>query len=89
MTPGLVELGKKADEIHREMGHQLAEVVDLLLLIKNSATLKIQEGLLEVGYSAEKIKIFPSALEAHKALSSLLKKGDVMVFQNDWTDNYQ
>lgn len=87
-TPWLVELGKKSDEVHLEIGKSLAGAVEVVLLVKNEATLKIKEGLLKAGFDEKHIQFFSTALEAHKALSSILQKGDVVVFQNDLTDNY-
>jgi UDP-N-acetylmuramyl pentapeptide synthase len=84
----LVELGKKSDEVHLEIGKSLAGAVEVVLLVKNEATLKIKEGLLKAGFDEKHIQFFSTALEAHKALSSILQKGDVVVFQNDLTDNY-
>ena len=88
LTPGLVELGEKSDEVHVEIGKLLADVVDVVLLIENVATVRVREGLLEAGFDEKNIQLFSSALEAHESLSSVLQKGDVIVFQNDWTDNY-
>ncbi len=34
------------------------------------------------------ITIFKSAKIAHQNLQNILQKGDVILFQNDWTDNY-
>jgi hypothetical protein len=31
---------------------------------------------------------FNSALEAHAGLKNILKPGDVVLFQNDWGDQY-
>ncbi len=83
LTPGLVEAGDRAKDIHNEIGRQLRDVADLVILIKNSVTPYIAEKL-----DPEKIYWFSSALEAHAALSSILQKGDVILFQNDWPDNY-
>jgi len=118
ITPGLVEMGKSSPEIHREIGRQLAGVADVVILIKNSVTRFIEEGLLSVSSrpspsapegerrdplnSVEQIsrsdaltrnentKIiwFNSALEAHAGLKNILKPGDVVLFQNDWGDQY-
>jgi UDP-N-acetylmuramoyl-tripeptide--D-alanyl-D-alanine ligase len=88
LTPGLVELGEMADKVHLEIGNILVGAVDMVLLIENESTLKIKEGLLLKGFDKKKIQLFPNALEAHQALGGVLQKGDIVVFQNDLTDNY-
>jgi UDP-N-acetylmuramoyl-tripeptide--D-alanyl-D-alanine ligase len=120
ITPGLVETGNAKEEIHRQIGRQLASVADVVILIKNSVTKYIEEGMdssllalspgfgqnrTEVGKSFQplpnplqlleretnrKVELyrFDSAQEAHAALKDILKPGDVIVFQNDWGDQY-
>lgn len=88
VTPGLVEGGKRAEEIHYTIGKRLSDVVDIVVLIKNSVTLYIEKGLRENGFKEENIIWFPSAPEAHRSLINILKSGDVVLFQNDWPDNY-
>ena len=84
ITPGLVETGSSAAEVHRKIGQQLASVADVVILIKNSVTPFIAEGL----KSQDKIKWFNSAQEAHSALQTILQPNDVILFQNDWGDQY-
>lgn len=88
ITPGLVETGKKAEEVHRKIGQELASVADLVLLIKNSVTPFIEAGLKAAGYEPEKIVWFDTAQAAHENLKNILKPGDVILFQNDWGDQY-
>ncbi len=88
VTPGLVELGEKSGDIHYNMGKRLAEVADIVLLIKNSATFFIEKGLLKKGFNKENIILFDSAPTAHKGIKDITKEGDVILFQNDWPDNY-
>lgn len=88
ITPGLVEMGERAREVHRDIGRQLSAVVDVVLLTDNSVTGFVREGLEEAGFAKENIKMFPSAKEAHAALPALLLPGDVVLFQNDWPEGY-
>jgi hypothetical protein len=115
-------MGKSSPEIHREIGRQLADVADVVILIKNSVTGFIEEGILSTtpsrqggtpllfqegttatavsppkvggvprvagGGGTPMIIRFNSALEAHAGLKNILKPGDVILFQNDWGDQY-
>src|SRR3989344_2725689 len=83
ITPGLVEMGSEAQQVHRHIGQQLAGV-DLLILIRNSVTPYIAQGF----NNDSKVIWFNSAVEAHAGLKEILKSGDVVLFQNDWPDNY-
>lgn len=96
ITPGLVEMGKPTAEIHREIGRQLASAADVVILIKNSVTPFIAEAIdddltVVVGKTDRvkpKIIWFDTAQEAHQNLKNILKPGDVILFQNDWGDQY-
>lgn len=88
ITPGLVEAGKKTEEIHYNIGKQLAVVADSVVLIRNSVTPFIEKGLIENGFDKKKIVWFGSTEQAHSSLGTIVKSGDVVLFQNDWPDNY-
>ncbi len=92
ITPGLVETGGAVAQVHRQIGQSLAKVADVVILIKNSVTPWIEEGIKSVneptGTSTPKIVWFDTALEAHEALKNILQLGDVVLFQNDWGDQY-
>ena len=88
LTPGLVEMGKKSAILHQDIGQQLAKVASQVILIKNSVTPYIAQGLKQAGFNEADIVWFNTAPEAHQALSAILKPGDVVLFQNDWPDQY-
>lgn len=88
ITPGLVEMGDIAPTLHETIGRELALVADIVILIKNSVTPSIAKGLEQAGFAKDRIIWFNSALEAHAGLKDILKQNDVILFQNDWGDNY-
>ncbi len=88
ITPGLVETGRQAEEVHKKIGQELASVADLVILIKNSVTPFIAEGLKTAGYASEEIVWFNTVQAAHGDLKNILRPGDVILFQNDWGDQY-
>ena len=88
ITPGLVEGGTMNEKIHIDIGKQLAEVADKVILIKNSATPFIAKGLETANFPKDDIVWFDTAPKAHSALKEILKPNDVILFQNDWGDQY-
>jgi UDP-N-acetylmuramoyl-tripeptide--D-alanyl-D-alanine ligase len=89
VTPGLVETGEKLGAVHRKIGKELAAVADRVVLIKNSATPHIAEGLMEHGFNKNNILWFKTSHEAHAAMGEIIEPNDVVLFQNDWPDNYK
>jgi UDP-N-acetylmuramyl pentapeptide synthase len=88
ITPGLVETGSLSESIHLEIGAELSSVANLVVLIKNSVTPFIEKGLLENGFDKENIIWFDDAKTTYSSLRSFVKEGDVVMMQNDWSDNY-
>lgn len=88
LTPGMVEAGSKSAEVHKTIGEQLSKVADLVLLIETSSTPFIEAGLKSKNFPKEKIVWFETAEAAHESLKNILKKDDVILFQNDWPDLY-
>jgi len=88
VTPGLVETGEKTVEIHKKIGEGLSKVANLVVLIANSVTPYIQEGLIANGFNTENIRWYKSAEAAHADMANIIQPNDVVLFQNDWTDNY-
>ncbi|MBI4085006.1 MAG: hypothetical protein HY432_00675 [Candidatus Liptonbacteria bacterium] len=89
VTPGLVEMGSHTEKVHRDIGRNLARAcIEKVVLIKNSVTHYIEQGLKEEKYGGE-ILWFDNALVAFAALPYLTVKGDIVLLQNDWPDQYQ
>ena len=88
ITPGLVEMGAKTEEIHKNIGRQLAEAdIEKVVLIRNSVTPFIEAGLKEHNYKGE-IIWFEDALTAFATLPKMTISNDLLLYQNDWPDSY-
>lgn len=88
VTPGLVDQGSDTARIHEEVGQLIAAAEpDVVVLMKNSVTQFIQKGLEKAQYTGE-VRIEPVPLDFYTNLEHFLTKGDLVLMQNDWTDNY-
>ena len=87
VTPGLVEQGDKNREIHEQIGLQIAKVADVVVLMQNSVTDYICNGLKNGKYKGQLI-IIDDPLEFYTNLDHFVVKGDIVLMQNDWTDNF-
>ncbi len=88
ITPGMVELGGEEDTFNRAFGVQMAESVDVAILVGKRHTKPIAEGLIQAGFPQENIHIVSSLDESTKVLHSMMKSGDVVLYENDLPDNY-
>lgn len=87
VTPGLVEQGDKVAEIHVSIGEIIAPVFNQVVLMKNSTTEHILHGLEQANFTGETILI-SDPLDFYTNLQHFTVAGDVVLMQNDWTDNY-
>ena len=88
VTPGLVEQGKESARVHKLMGNYIALAKpDVVVLMHNSTTEHIKQGLSGAGY-AKQLIIEDDPLKFYANLEQFVAKGDIVLMQNDWPDNY-
>jgi UDP-N-acetylmuramoyl-tripeptide--D-alanyl-D-alanine ligase len=88
VTPGLVDQGGETKSVHEAMGTTIASAQpDIAVLMKNSVTDYIVDGLKAAGFKGE-IIIEDDPLEFYRNLHLFVASGDVVLMQNDWPDNY-
>jgi UDP-N-acetylmuramoyl-tripeptide--D-alanyl-D-alanine ligase len=87
ITPGMVELGDEAQAANRELGRLAAEVCDICLLSGPNAA-DVRSGLLDGGFPEDRIVVTPDGPSAHKKLTEISRRGDVILFENDLPDVY-
>ena len=88
VTPGMVELGSREEEMNRAFGRVAADCCDLAILIGEKRSEAIAAGLKDGGFPAEKILVVNSLDEATAELRGRVKAGDTVLFENDLPDNY-
>ena len=89
VTPGMVELGARQEELNRAFGAQAAAVCDLVVLVGERQTQPIAAGLLGAGFAQELVKTAETVQEA-VALADAFRPGEarVILLENDLPDNY-
>ena len=88
VTPGLVDQGSETKTVHLRVGQLIAAAQpDVVVLMQNSVTGFIQEGLKEGNFKGE-LKLVSDPLDFYRNLESFVAAGDLVLMQNDWTDNY-
>ncbi|MDD3334204.1 MAG: UDP-N-acetylmuramoyl-tripeptide--D-alanyl-D-alanine ligase [Eubacteriales bacterium] len=89
ITPGMVELGEKEAEYNRAFGQQIAECVDIAIIVGKNRALPIIEGLRAAGFSEEHIYRVDSLAQSTETLHSLVTPDDTVLYENDLPDHYQ
>jgi UDP-N-acetylmuramoyl-tripeptide--D-alanyl-D-alanine ligase len=85
ISPGIVELGEKNDEIHRALGIKAAQDADVVLVVRSDKIPAFAEGFLSKAENKEIHKV-ASFKEAQAWLKENAKASDVILMENDLPD---
>ena len=90
VTPGMVELGSKQDELNREFGQNAADVCDYVVLVGEKQAVPIKAGLLDKNYDESKIYVASNINDALTHVYALNSQGKkkIVLLENDLPDNY-
>lgn len=89
VTPGLVDQGEETERVHLEIGELIAAAnPDRVVLMQNSVTQFILKGLESGEYKGD-LHIEADPLAFYANLEHVVAAGDLIMMQNDWTDNYR
>lgn len=88
VTPGMIEVGEKEDEVNKEFGRQIGEVVDEAILIGENKTKAIYEGLIESGFDKEHIHVLNDVMDAFDLMVKLKGDATYVLLENDLPDSF-
>lgn len=88
ITPGIVELGDKANEINKELGSLATECCDFIILVGAVQAVPIYEGIKETNYPLENVFIAKNLQEALSKMNQIIDSNSVVLLENDLPDNY-
>lgn len=90
ITPGIVELGEKENNINQEFGKQLAEVCDYVIIVNKINSESLKKGLLSKKMEEENIFVVENLDFAKQKLEELISPENkyAVLFENDLPDNY-
>ncbi|MCR4795652.1 MAG: UDP-N-acetylmuramoyl-tripeptide--D-alanyl-D-alanine ligase [Ruminococcus sp.] len=89
VTPGMVELGAKQEELNFEFGQEAAKACDHIVLVGKNQTVPIYNGIKDAGYDMDNVFVadgLNEALDHVRAYQTDKKK--IVLLENDLPDNY-
>lgn len=88
VTPGLVDQGNETERVHTELGKAIAAAnPDVVVLMENSVRPIIEKAMEANGFTGE-LRVETNPLEFYTTIEHVIAAGDIVLMQNDWTDNY-
>ena len=88
ITPGIVELGDKSQEINRELGRKAAQCCDYVILVGAEQTVPILNGLQDRHYPKQNTYIAKNLQDALQQMNKITSSNTVILLENDLPDNY-
>lgn len=90
VTPGMVELGAKEDELNFDFGKTAAFCCDDIVLVGEKQTAAIARGVREAGFDEKHLHIFETFKEAMSFVYGGIRteKKKLVLLENDLPDNY-
>lgn len=88
VTPGMVELGEEEIKENRKAGTLIGEKCDYIILVGESRSKPLLEGIEQTSFNRDNLYIAKNLADANAHLSTITKKGDVILFENDLPDVY-
>jgi UDP-N-acetylmuramoyl-tripeptide--D-alanyl-D-alanine ligase len=88
ITPGMIELGQREEELNTAFGRQIADGADEAVLVGPERTRPIREGLVAAGFPEDHIHTVRTLFEAREWLSRHARPGDTVLYENDLPDQF-
>lgn len=86
VTPGMIELADKEEELNEKFGEYIADVADEVILVGEKQTKPIYNGLIKKKYNKNKIHILNDVKEAFPLMLKLKENDTYVLLENDLPD---
>ena len=88
VTPGMIDLGPKQNEMNREFGRKMKGKADIVILVGEQQTKPIYEGLEESGFDMDQVLVVKAVREAFNFIYATADRKDTILLENDLPDAF-
>lgn len=89
ITPGMIELGDRQEDLNRAFGQKIAVSADIAIVVGQYNRQAITEGIAEGGMNANNVHSVDTFSDAQKLLQTIVKPGDTVLYENDLPDTFK
>lgn len=89
VTPGMIELGDRQFELNEQLGHDISKSSDIAIIVGDYNKESIVKGLKNGKFASENLYEVESFAQAQEVLSTILKSGDIILYENDLPDTFK
>lgn len=88
VTPGMIDLGKKQNEINHHFGTLMKDKADIVILVGKQQTKPIYEGLQEAHFNMDNVIVVDRVKEAFTYVYTHASIHDTILLENDLPDAF-
>ncbi len=88
VTPGMIDLGPKQEEINQHFGTLMKDKADYVILVGEQQTKPIVNGLQESGFDMDHVKVVKTVKEAFGLVYAQATPEDTILLENDLPDAF-
>ncbi len=89
ITPGMIELGARQEELNREFGRKIAASADIAIVVGQYNRDAILAGLSDGDMADAGIILADTFAQAQHTLQTMVRQGDTMLYENDLPDTFK
>lgn len=89
VTPGMVELGAKQEQLNREFATYAADKVDIIILVGHHNRQALRDGVDDAAAPSLQVHEADSFAHAQQILAGILAPGDTVLYENDLPDSFK
>lgn len=89
VTPGMIELGAEQAALNRELGINIGKNVDIAIVVGAYNRDAIVDGIRSTGFDENNLHTVGSFSESQTLLSTMLRLGDTVLYENDLPDTFK
>ena len=89
ITPGMIELGARQEELNRAFGQKIADCADIAIVVGQYNREAILAGITDGEMVEANVHAVDTFAEAQILLASLAGAGDTVLYENDLPDTFK
>lgn len=89
ITPGMIELGARQEELNREFGRKIAASADIAIVVGQYNRDAILAGLSDGDMADAGIILADTFAQAQHTLQTMVRQGDTVLYENDLPDTFK
>lgn len=89
ITPGMIELGDEQQRLNRELGRHAGLNADIVIVVGHYNREALSQGVADAGRPEVALHTADTFADAQRLLTSVVRPGDTVLYENDLPDTFR